>query len=424
MKPLARRTVWILVAAGAGFVIWRSLQPLPVLVDVATIARGDLRVTVDDDGRTRVRERYTISAPVRGRLLRVPLEPGDPVVAGQTVVAEFEPLPPELLDARALARARADVRRAEAASSAAEARVAQAEQQAGFARKELLRIRDLTQSGVDSGGNLDRAERDDEVASDALHEARFLARVAAHELEIARTALTGYEAQLAADDGSEPREPGPSGRIVLRSPVDGSVLRRFEESARALEAGAPILEVGDTSRLEIVADYLSQDAVRVRPGMAVLVTGFGGRTRDGGERTLHGRVRVVEPGGYTKVSALGVEEQRVDIVVDPAPAADGEDIALWRALGDGYHVELRIVVDEASGVVIVPTGALFRARGGDDAGQAVLVVGPDGVARSRGVRVGRVGELRAEVLDGLAAGERVVLYPSELVGDGTRVDAR
>jgi HlyD family secretion protein len=244
-----------------------------------------------------------------------------------------------------------------------------------------------------------------------VHAAELAVQVARHELELARASLLEPLADEVDPNVRRERDdekPEPQRRLQLRSPIDGRVLRVFEESARSLLAGTPILEVGDTDSLEIVADYLTQDAVLVRPGMPVRIEGWGGAS------ALHGRVRVVEPGGYTKISALGVEEQRVDVVVDPAG-----DPADWKAFGDGYRVELRIVVDEAKDALLVPTGALFQ-RGG---GWAAYVV-EDGLARRRDVRLGKRGGLAAEVLAGLAEGEQVILYPSDLVADGLRVSGR
>jgi HlyD family secretion protein len=397
MTAWTRRSLWLLAGAAAAALFVRAFRAPPVLVDTALVERGALEVTVEDDGRTRVRERYVVSAPIDGQLLRVPLDPGANVVAGETVLAEFEPRAAVPLDARARAQAQA---RAEAAAAALErARAEEASAQAAweYARIDLARRRQLSESGIEQQARVDQAMRDERGAGEAVRAARFQVLVARHELEAARALLE--------EDGEEGRKV-----LLLRSPIDGVVLRLREESSRTLAAGAPILEVGDVSRLEIVADLLSQDAVAVRPGMTVEVLGWGG-PEGTGESRLRGVVRHVEPAGYTKISALGVEEQRVDVIVDP--------VGSWDELRDGYRVEVRIVVWRGDDVRIVPTGALFREGGSWSA-----YVVEDDRAVARALEIGRRGGLEAEVLSGLAEGEQVVLYPSELIEPGTAVEVR
>ena len=410
-----RHVVWAVAVAAAAVVLWRVLRPNPVLVDTATIARGRLVVSVDDDGRTRVRERYTISAPIEGRLLRTALDPGDAVQAHETLIAEFEPVASSLLDVRSRREAEARLSRAEAAVKEAAARRAEAAAAREYAVADLARTRELAAQGIVARDALDRAVREEARAREAERAAAFAADVARYERDVARASL--LEDAGAPFDEPPLRAGEPTGtapgvtvqpnrrRLLLRSPISGTVLRVFEESARTLAAGTPILEVGSTDALEIVADYLSEDAVKVRPGMPVLVEGWGG------EGHLRGRVRVVEPGGFTKISALGVEEQRVNIVVDPVDSDEG-----WNTLGDGYRVELRIMLWEGADVLIVPTGALFR----EEDAWTVFVV-DDGVARRRAVELGRQSGLEAEVRDGLVAGDEVILYPSALVTDGSAV---
>lgn len=421
MKLSIKRAAWIAAGLAVIALVAFAMRPVAVLVDAATVARGALRVTVDDDGRTRVHERFLISAPIQGRLLRTTCLPGDPVTAGETVVAEFLPVAPELLDARSQAEANARLQRAESALLEAQARRKQAEADQAFASNELARLVRLHEQGLTSQSANESAERDERRASEGLRAAEFAVQVAGYEVEVARASLRGvapsdlqHEGQPAPDElsesdrGSSVRMRADDDGFELSSPINGRVLRVFEQSDRILAAGTPILELGDTSALEIVAEYLSQDAVKVSVGMPVLVRGWGG------ERALRGRVRVVEPSGFTKVSALGVEEQRVNIVIDPVG-----DPADWAALGDGYRVELSIVLWEREDVLSVPTGALFRL--GDDWAVYAIV---DERAEERRVQLGRRGRLQAQVLDGLVEGERVVLYPSELLGAGTRLDAR
>lgn len=393
MSTWTKRLAWILLAALAAAAFVRAFRTPPVLVDTAVVERGTLEVTVEDDGRTRVRERYVVSAPIDGRLLRVTLDPGAEVVAGETVLAEFEPRAVVPLDERERAQAQARVSAAQAALERARAEELRAAAALDYARLDLQRQRQLGESGIESQERLDRAVRDERAGAEALRAAGFQVAVAENQLAEARALLL--------EDGET------SGRaIALRSPIDGFVLRLHEESARTLAAGSPILEVGDVSRLEIVADLLSQEAVAVRPGMEVYVEGWGA-----GEPALRGVVRHVEPAGYTKISALGVEEQRVDVLVDP--------LEPWDALRDGFRVELRIVVWHGGDVRIVPTGALFR----EGERWAAFVV-EDERAVLREVEIGRRGGLEAEVLSGLAEGDVVVLYPSELIEPGARVEVR
>jgi HlyD family secretion protein len=405
VRSIALPVALALVAAYGLYLLW---QPRPLPVDVATVARGDLLQTVDEVGRTRVRDRYTLSAPIEGRLLRTPLRAGDRVVAGKTVVAEFAARPAPLLDARTQAEREASIRRAEAAVAAAEARRSQAQAEANAAGAQAQRVRALRAGGAASEAELEHAERDDRVAAEGLRAAAFAVQVAEHERELARASRV----PSALPDETPQAEPAPPpAPLALRSPIDGLVLRVHEESARALAAGAPILDVGDLRQLELVADFLTQDAVRVRPGMPVAVERFGALDAQGQPQRLQAVVQRVEPGGFTKVSALGVEEQRVAVVATPAgPTVD------WQALGDGYRVELRVLVDERKDALRVPTGALFR-RG--EAWAAFVV--RDGRAREVAVQVGRTTPGHAEVLGGLAAGDVVVLYPSELMVDGAAV---
>ena len=424
MNLWLKRALWISVGVGAILVIVRAFQPSPVLVDVATVATGRLRVTVDDDGHTRVRERYTISAPIRGRLLRANLDPGHPVRAGETVVAEFEAIAPDLLDARSRAEARARLSRAEAALSGARARKEQADANLDQAVADLARAGELQQQGIQSPAAYESAVRTERRAREGARAAEFAVQVSLFEVDVARASLREADAtDVGAQDpppakhrnggAGTTRVSARSGRLSMRSPIDGKVLRVFEESSRTLAVGDPILEVGNTEALEIVADYLSQDAVKVRPGMPVLISGWGGDDAQG-DGTLRGRVRLAEPGGFTKVSALGVEEQRVNILVDPVGDAER-----WKVVGDGYRVELRIILWEQDEARIVPTGALFRR--GDS---WVVFVVEGAVARMRRVALGRRNGLEAQVLDGLEDGEQLVLYPSDLIGDGARVTAR
>lgn len=398
-----------------GFLAWSSFQPQPVLSDLGLVTVAPLRVTVDDDGRTRVRQRYTISAPIQGQLLRLTLEPGDPVRAGETVVAEFLPVVPALLDARSLTEANARVQRAVAAVAEAGARLAQQKAEVVLAERELARQRDLAMQRISGQADLERAERDLARAQEGQHAAEFAVQIASFEVELAEASLKvppvtaqGHREDQERETPTEPR------RMQLRSPIDGRVLRVFEESTRTMAAGTAILEIGDLDSLEVVAELLTQHAMLVRPDMAVSIHGFSGANQLGAMvPDLQARVRLVEPSGFTKISALGVEEQRVLVRMDPV-----EPGPAWQALGDGYRVEASILLWEEE-VLQVPAGALFQ-QGGSHAVYVVI----NGRARKREVTVGRRNALQTQVLSGLTAGEQVILYPSDLLHDGAPIQAR
>ncbi|HEX6747109.1 MAG TPA: efflux RND transporter periplasmic adaptor subunit [Longimicrobium sp.] len=376
----------LLVAMG---VIWT--RPEPVDVEVGTISRGDLRVTVDEEGMTRVHDRFVVAAPVAGRLQRIALEEGDRVAAGD-VVASIAAAP---LDARTARQGDARVAAAEAAVAQARARASQAQAAHAQALREAARARTLAGAGAISESAREQAELAEATALRDWQAARAAVRTAAAELSGARAAL--------AD--ASPATVGVATVTEVRSPVAGRVLRVPERSERAVAPGAPLVELGDARALEVTADVLSTDAVRIRPGMPVLIEEWGGGP------ALRGRVRTVSPAAFTKVSALGVEEQRVRVFadLDAAPAA----------LGDGYRVEARIVVWEGRDVVKVPVSALFRTGG-----EWSVFVLDARRARLRSVRIGQRGEAEAEVAGGLRPGERVVLYPSDKVKDGVKVRVR
>jgi HlyD family secretion protein len=384
MASLALVVVLIAVA------VWPEAAP----VDLAAVERGPLQVTVEDEGETRVRERFVISAPVTGRLRRIELEPADPVQRGQ-VVAVLQPVPPALLDARTRAEAAAAVEAARAARGRTQAERARAQAAAAQAASELKRQSQLAKSGIASAEALERARTEAEAAEQALRAAQFAVASAEHELERAQAALR----QASGEGGGRD--------VELRSPVAGTVLRRLRESEAVVPAGEPLLEVGDPRQIEIVTDLLSADAVKVRAGQPVLIEQWGG------DVPLRGRVRHVEPSGFMKVSALGVEEQRVNVIVD------FEDPKQAEPLGDGYRVEVRIVVWEAADVLKAPTSSLFR-RGEDWA----VFVAEGGRARLRRVQIGRRSGLEAQVLGGLQPGERVIVHPADTLGDGQRVAPR
>ncbi len=393
MKARRRALVLALAAAaGLGGLLW-LLRPAPVRVELGVVDRGPLEVTVDEEGRTRVRNRYVIAAPVAGGLERIMLDAGDAVAAGD-VVARVSPAP---LDPRTTAQAEARLDAAIALRGEARARVGQARAALAQAHRDLQRARTLAAAGTVSDQELEQAELAHASRAEELHGAREAEDAAAHEVQAAEAVL------LAAGAGA----PGPSSRgkdafVDVRSPAAGDVLRVFEESQRVVAVGTPLLEVGDPSDLEIVVDVLSADAVRIRPGAEMRLVAWGG------EGTLRARVRRVEPSGFTKISALGVEEQRVNVIGDFVDAPG--------ALGDGYRLEARIVVWRAEDVLRVPASALFRR------GEGWHVFGVEnGRAQLRAVGVGQRGVEAAEVVSGIEPGTGVVLHPTDRVADGVRV---
>jgi len=394
-----RRTVGIgIVVVLVGFFVYAFL-PDPVAVDMTTLERGPMTVHVRDEGRTRVRDIYVVSAPVSGHLLRLDGQVGDTVQAGETLIARFLPNDPAFLDARTRRQAEAAVRSARAALSLAEAEKRKAEAQLEFARAEAARAQRLSERGSYSGADLERAELALKTAKAAFETARAAAQVRAAELENAQAVLTNPGEDDPADE---------DGIVEVVAPTDGRILRVLQESETVVAAGTPLVELGDPEQMEVVVDVLSRDAVRIREGAAVEITGWGG------DHSLAGTVRRVEPYGFTKVSALGIEEQRVNVIIDlDAPASE------WQALGHGFRVDAAITVWSGDDVLRVPTSALFRHEGD----WAVFLV-RDGKAQRARIAVGRNNGEVAQVLDGLRAGDNVVVHPSERIRDGISVVSR
>jgi HlyD family secretion protein len=370
--------------------------PTTFQVDVASVSRGSLVVTVDEEGVTRVRDRFIVSAPVSGRVVRIELEPGDRVKRGQ-VVARVRAETPPLLDARSRAEAEAVVESARAALGRARAEEQRAKATLDQARRDLARVRPLADDRVIAKQELEAHEVDVHVAQETGNAAAFAVRAATSELQRA-------EARLAPS-----RLEAPGRMVNVTAPVEGVVLKRVRESETVVPAGDPLLEIGDQGSLEIVADLLSKDAVRAKAGARAVVEQWGG------EKALEARVRRIEPAGFMKISALGVEEQRVNVVLDFvefSPAARA-------SLGDGYRVEVRVVIWESPSVLKVPTSALFRHR----ENWAVYVMDA-GRARRTVVELGHQTGQYAEVTSGLADGARVILHPGDTLVDGARVRQR
>ena len=380
----------VLVVAG---ILAVALWPKAIEVDVVRVERGPMRVTIDEEGETRVRERFVVSAPVSGRLERIELEPGDAVVRGKTVVARLIPAAPPLLDPRASAELSARAEAARAAVGQAQADRERAAAAVTRAQSSLRRQQQLTEAGAISRDELEVAQTTLRTVEEALRAAEFAVARAERELQAARSRLAPSAA------GGRP--------VDVIAPVSGVVLKRQRESEMVVPVGEPLLEIGDPANLEIVADLLSTDAVRVPPGAPVLIEQWGGN------HPLNARVRRIEPSGFRKISALGVEEQRVNVIID---LVDG---AAARQLGDGYRVEVRVVIWRDDAALKAPIGALFRR--GDQ--WAVFVVDKD-VARLQTVRLGQRNDTEGQITGGLAEGQTVVLHPPDTLQDSIRVKIR
>lgn len=394
----------ISLALGAALlagIVWAFL-PKPVPVDLAKVCKGALAVSVDEDGKTRLRDRYVVSSPLGGRLLRVVLRPGDAVKQGETIVASIEPTDPALLDARTVAEADLRVKSAEVTLRKAGPDIERAKAALALAEADHRRARDLRQRGTLALQELENLAYVERSRAEELKSARLAEEIARFELELAKAAL------LRTRSTSDPRPTGDDLQFQIRSPISGKVLRVFQESSTVITPGLRLLELGEPTDLELEIDVLSTDAVKISNGARVLVEQWGG------DRPLNGRVRLVEPSGFTKISALGVEEQRVNAIIDLVDPR--EDRA---TLGDGFRVEARIITWETAEALKVPTSALFRR--GDEWSTFVV---RDGKAVLQQVRIGHSNGIEAEVLEGLADGDNVVLHPSDRVANGVTILVR
>jgi HlyD family secretion protein len=389
-------------AVALGLLAW-AFAPRPLPVDVAVASVGRFEASIDEDARTRVRDRYVVSAPLAGRLARIALREGDAVAAGD-VVATLAPALSPMLDTRTEAELRARVETADAMVSRARSRIARARVSVEQARNTLRRDEALVRDRFVSANQLENDRLALRAAERELDSAEEDRHVAGHELEQARAAL------------SAARNPdGDADAFALRAPVSGRVLRVAQASEGMVALGAPLLDIGDLADMEVVAELLTTDALKTPPGIAVRIE------RWGGEGTLAGRVRRVEPAAFTKVSALGVEEQRVRVLIDllDPPARRG-------ALGDGYRVGVRAIVQARDGVLTVPVGAVFPHpdAGGDAPERMAVFVLRDARARLVAVDLGGRNGREAWIVKGLTRGDRVIVYPGDEVVDGLRVRPR
>jgi HlyD family secretion protein len=418
-------------------VIW-AFRPAPIRVDTGRVTRGDLQVTVNAEGKTRVRDRFVVSASIDGRLARIELDAGDAVQAG-TVVARIDPLPLNASVQQALAQlaewqaqragvatqrpkqatleqAQKRILAAQGLQRQAVARVAQAEAALVQARRDRQRAQQLQSTGVISRQERETAELNATTRLKEFETANLAAKVATADLEVARAALSVlraeqsdpdyllrvYDARIASVEAELSKLRDEAARTVIRSPVGGQVLRVLQKSAQFVTSGTPLLEVGNISHLELVIDVLSADAEKIEPGNAIAID------RGNEARPLRAKVRLVEPSAFTKVSALGVEEQRVNVI--------GDFVDSPHAFGDAYRVDVKIVIWEGKEILKVPLSALFRC----DKSWCAFVV-KDGKAERRLVAVGQRSDFEVEIRQGLQPGDAVILHPSEQIEAGSRV---
>jgi HlyD family secretion protein len=387
--------IGLLVAAG----LFVGLKTPPLLVEAVTITEAPMQVMIEEEGRTRVKDRYVISAPVTGYLRRIDLDIGDQVEAGQTL-SELEPLRSDVLDPRSRAEAEARISAVRSALLGAEEQVVAAKANADYAQAEYQRKKSLQLKKAISEEALSQAQTEQRRTQAQLRSAKFAVDVARYELDAASTRLQYSAAQSSVGVLKE--------HVDITSPLHGSVLALSRKSEGVVQAGTALVEIGDPGALEVVVDVLSFDAVQIKKGMEVSLERWGGEP-------LSGVVRVVEPVGFTKVSALGVEEQRVWVVVDiNAPSQ------AWLSLGDGYRVEARFMLWQADAAIQAPNSSLFR----HDNQWFVYVIDDDSQARLRPVLIGQRNGLYAQVLEGLHVGELVIAHPDDELEDSTPVHIR
>jgi HlyD family secretion protein len=391
MKKNMRKLVLVAAVAGIAVLLALAFRPAALDVDIAAVQRGALQETLEQEGKTRMHDSFVLASPVAGRLKRIELHAGDPVKVGE-IVATIDPVP---LEPQQRAALEARLQTAQELEREAAARVQRAEAGSSQAKADLERATKLAAEGVIAREALEKAQTADKTANKELDAALFKSKAAASQVEEAKAALLATAAQ----------DPAGIKTVYLRSPVPGRVLRLIEQSERVVGQGTPVVSIGYTPRLEIVADYLTTDAVKISPGMPALIEEWGG------SKPILARVRLVEPGAFTKISALGVEEQRVNVVLDFVSAPE--------QLGDAYRVEVRVITWQSASILKVPLSALFRR--GDD--WNVFIAETDRASR-RNVKIGHRSDLEAEVLDGLREGERVIVHPGNELTDASRIRIR
>jgi HlyD family secretion protein len=399
MNHALRRKLWITgIILVVVLAILYGFLPGTQEVDLVRLARGPLQVTIEEEGRTRLKERFVISAPTAGYIRRIEAKVGDPVKKGQTLVV-LEPLRSQALDPRSRAEAEAVISAADASLAAAMEKERAATADADYIEKRLIRITNLYSRGSVAKDQFDQTESEAKKARAVQRSAKAAADVARSELERAKTTLRNY----AAVKGT-----GENGTVEVASPVSGAVFKIHRESEGVVQVGEPLMDIGNAGNLEVRVEVLSSDAVRIGPGMTVLFK------RWGRDEPLAGRVRRVEPAGFTKLSSLGVEEQRVLVIADITSPPE-----MWRVLGDGYRLEAHFVVWEGRDVLQVPASSLFRSGK-----EWSVFVEENGKARRRTVEVGQRTGWSAQLLSGLKENDKVVAYPDDTISDGVRIRQR
>lgn len=379
-----------------------AFWPRPIGVDIVTVKSGAMEVVIEDDGVTRVKEVYVLSAPIAGKMLRIDAHAGDVIEAQKTLIARIEPADPSFLDERARQQMRFTISAARSARELAAASVRGREAELKLAQQERDRVRPVVAKGFASKARLDAAEANVAMLEAALATAQAALRQREFEVKTAEAAL------IVPAGGGRSRSERSSCCLAIRAPINGHILRVLHESEGVVASGQPLVEVGDAADIEIVVDLLSTDAVKVATGDAVKIT------RWGGDGALNGRVRRVEPFGITKVSSLGIEEQRVNVIIDITDPREK-----WARLGHGYQIDASIIRWHSESALQVPVGALFRSGSAWSVFQVV-----DGRARLTPLEIGHVNDESGEILKGLSAGDTVISHPGESVQDGVRVIAR
>lgn len=388
--------IGIILLGGLTYTFW----PRAIYVDMIELKLKNFKLSITEEGKTQVHDMYTLSAPVTGYLRRIVLEVGDPVSINETVVAQIEPIDPAFLDPRSEAQAKADIQAAESAQDLAQAEVSQAQAELEFAQAEFKRMRDLQSKGSVSVQELDNANRVYKTRRAALATAQAGLQMRSYELQRVKATLLSPRNTLEAHYSCE--------CLDIKSPVDGTILKVLNKSEGVVNVGTPLLEIGNPKDLEVIVELLSTDAVKVEPGLHVYITNWGG------EGDLSGRVTRVEPIGFTKYSALGIEEQRVNVVISLSnPESE------WKRLGHGYQVGVEIVLIEKENLLTVPLTALFREEG-----DWATYVNASGRAQLRRIEIGEKNTFDAEVLAGLSENDWVVLHPDNRMADGVRIASR
>ncbi len=392
----------LLALLAIGLLVFAFL-PEPIKVDIVAVEKGEIFITLEGEGKTRIHDIYVVSTPVDGRITRIDSEPGDIVTAGKTVIANMYPANPKFLDKRSETQAKADVEGASAALALATARVKQVRAQLEFDQAELKRMQSLYNTKSVSKAGLERAELSLKTRKAELETAQSNQRVMISRLEAARVQL------LQPDAGELARNSNDANcQICIHSPVDGRVLRILHKSESIVPVGTALVEIGDPADLEVNIEMLSTNAVQVDVGDEALIK------RWGGSEDINARVKVIEPSGFTKISALGIEEQRVNVILSFTDPIDK-----WKSLGDAFRVEAAIIIDRADDIIKIPLSALFRQN---EIWSVFKVI--DGIVALQNVQIGRRNDRYVEIRQGLSVGDNIITHPGNNVDDGLRVAKR